>query len=58
MKQGKTAHIDIRMDPELLGRIHDWMDQLRVPPSRSAVIVHMIEVFLDRHDEEEARRKG
>lgn len=48
----KTAHIDIRVEPELLARIDDWCDRQRVPPARSAAIVHMIEEFLEKEEEE------
>jgi hypothetical protein len=44
----KTANIDIRVEPELIGRIEDWIDQQRVPPSFSAAIVFMLNDFLDR----------
>jgi hypothetical protein len=43
----KTAHLDIRVEPELIRRIDAWRDRSPVPPSRSAAIVHMIERFLD-----------
>lgn len=48
----KTAHIDIRVDPELVARIDSWLDQQRIPPSRSAAIVRMIEIFLEREEDE------
>ena len=44
----KTAHIDIRVDPALIERIDAWRNQHRLPPTRSAAIVHMIEDFLER----------
>ena len=47
--QRKTAHIDIRVEPELVERIDAWRGRQRVPPSRSAAIVHMIEDYLE-HD--------
>ena len=47
----KTAHIDIRVEPALIGRIDDWCDQQRVPPTRSAAVVHMIEAFLAGEDD-------
>jgi len=43
----KTAHIDIWVEPELIGRIDAWCDRQRVPPTRSAAVVHMIEAFLE-----------
>jgi hypothetical protein len=46
--QRKTAHIDIRVEPQLIERIDAWRGRQRVPPSRSAAIVHMIEDFLER----------
>lgn len=48
----KTAHIDIRVEPELLARIDDWLDQQRIPPTRSAAIVRMIEEFLEREEDQ------
>jgi len=42
----KTAHIDIRVEPVLIEKINVWCNRQRVPPSRSAAIVHMIEEFL------------
>jgi hypothetical protein len=51
----KTANIDIRVEPELIGRIEDWIDEQRVPPSFSAAVVYMIEAFLA--GEEPARRE-
>jgi hypothetical protein len=44
--QRKTANIDIRVEPRLIQRIDAWRAQQRVPPSRSAAIVCMIEKFL------------
>ena len=44
----KTAHIDIRVEPELVERIDAWRSGQRVLPSRSAAIVHMIEDYLER----------
>ena len=46
--QRKTAHIDIRVEPQLIARIDAWRSGQRVPPSRSAAIVHMIEDYLER----------
>ena len=45
----KTANIDIRVEPELVGEIDAWRAQQRVPPSRSAAIVYMLDEFL-KHD--------
>jgi hypothetical protein len=47
--QRKTANIDIRVEPRLIERIDAWRAQQRVPPSRSAALVCMIEEFLE-HD--------
>ena len=44
----KTAHLDIRVEPTLIERIDAWRNQHRLPPTRSAAIVHMIEDFLER----------
>jgi hypothetical protein len=45
----RTANIDIRVEPQLVEKIDDWRDRQRVPPSRSAAIVYMLEQFLE-HD--------
>lgn len=42
----KTAHIDVRVEPELIKRIDHWRAQHRPPSTRTAAIVHMIEEFL------------
>jgi hypothetical protein len=47
--QKKTANIDIRVEPQLVEKIDAWRGQQRVPPSRTAAIVHMLEHFLE-HD--------
>jgi hypothetical protein len=43
----KSAHLDIRVEPELIRRIDAWRDRFPAPPARSAAIVHMIEKFLE-----------
>ena len=55
MTRRKTANIDIRVEPALIGRIEDWIDQQRVPPSFSAALVYMITDFLDREETERER---
>ena len=45
----RTANIDVRVEPELVEKIDAWRAQQRVPPSRSAAIVYMLEHFLE-HD--------
>ena len=45
----KTANIDIRVEPRLVQRIDAWRARQRVPPSRSAAVVYMLDHFLD-HD--------
>src|SRR6516165_27913 len=45
----KTANIDIRVEPQLVEKIDAWRARQRVPPSRSAAIVYMLEEFLE-HD--------
>ena len=45
----KTANIDIRVEPKFVEKIDAWRDQQRVPPSRTAAIVYMLEHFLE-HD--------
>ena len=44
----KTANIDIRVEPQLVEKIDAWRSGQRVPPSRSAAIVYMIEEFLEQ----------
>ena len=44
----KTAALDLRVEPDLIEQIDAWRARQRVPPSRSATIVHMIQDFLDR----------
>jgi hypothetical protein len=39
----KTANIDIRVEPQLVQKIDAWRARQRVPPSRSAAIVYMLE---------------
>ena len=48
MTARRTSHIDIRVQPELIERIDDWLDRQTVPPSRSAAIVAMINWFLEK----------
>ena len=45
----KSANIDVRVEPVLVEKIDAWRARQRVPPSRSAAIVHMLEHFLE-HD--------
>jgi hypothetical protein len=45
----KTAKIDIRVEPQLVEKIDAWRARQRVPPSRTAAIVYMLEQFL-KHD--------
>jgi len=47
--QRKTANIDIRIEPQLIEKIEAWRVRQRVPPSRAAAIVYMLEHFLE-HD--------
>jgi hypothetical protein len=49
----KTAHIDIRVEPQLIEKIDAWRTQQRVPPSRAAAIGYMLEHFI-KHDREES----
>jgi hypothetical protein len=42
----KTANIDMRVEPQLVEKIDAWRARQRVPPSRTAAIVYMIEQFL------------
>ena len=48
----KTANIDIRVEPQVVERIDAWRDRQRVPPSRSAAIVYMLEEFLEHNRED------
>jgi hypothetical protein len=48
----KTANIDIRVEPQLVEKIDAWRARQRVPPSRSAAIVYMLEEFLARDPSE------
>jgi hypothetical protein len=43
-----TAHIAIRVEPQLVEKIDAWRARQPVPPSRTATIVHMIEHFLEQ----------
>ena len=45
----KTANIDIRVEPQLVERIDAWRARQRLPPSRTAAIVYMLDQFLE-HD--------
>jgi hypothetical protein len=45
----KTANIDVRVEAHLVEKIDAWRARQRVPPSRSAAIVYMLEQFLE-HD--------
>jgi hypothetical protein len=42
------ANIAIRIEPQLVEKIDAWRARQRVPPSRTAAIVHMIEHFLEQ----------
>jgi hypothetical protein len=53
----KTANIDIRVEPPLVEKIDAWRARQRIPPSRSAAIVYMLEEFLAR-DASENRADG
>ena len=48
----KTANIDIRVEPQVVERIDAWRARQRVPPSRSAAIVYMLEEFLEHNRED------
>jgi hypothetical protein len=48
----KTANIDIRVEPRLVERIDAWRARQRLPPSRSAAVVYMLDQFLE-HDSPE-----
>ena len=50
----KTANIDIRVEPQLVERIDAWRIRQRVPPSRAAAIVYMLDQFL-KHDPPELK---
>ena len=46
----KTASLDVRVEPVIIERIDAWRNQQRVPPSRSAAIVYILGLFLDREE--------
>jgi hypothetical protein len=48
----KTANIDIRVEPQLVKKIDAWRGWQRVPPSRTAAIVYMLEHFLEHEPPE------
>ena len=48
-------NIAIRVEPQLVEKIDAWRAQQRVPPSRTAAIVHMIEHFLDHDSSDRCR---
>jgi hypothetical protein len=52
----KTAHIDIRVEPEVIKRIDAWRAKHRIPPHRSTAILYMIDQFLERGNEFEIRQ--
>ena len=54
--QQKTANIDIRVEPQLVERIDAWRARQRVPPSRSAAVVYMLDQFLE-HDLPDRNRR-
>lgn len=49
VRRRKTAHLDMRVEPELITKIDKWRDRQLVRPSRAAAITFMITAFLD-HD--------
>ena len=49
MKRKAAANIDIQVEPQLVEKIDAWRARQRVPPSRTAAIVYMLEQFLE-HD--------
>ena len=51
----RTANIDIRVAPELVAKIDAWRAQQRVPPSRSAAIVYMLDEFLKHEPDNDNR---
>jgi hypothetical protein len=54
----KTANIDIRVEPRLVEKIDAWRARQRIPPSRSAAIVYMLEAFLARDPPENRSAVG
>jgi hypothetical protein len=52
----KTANIDIRVEPQLVEKIDAWGTRQRIPPSRSAAIVFMLEEFLASDPPENQKR--
>jgi hypothetical protein len=53
----KTANIDIRVEAGLVERIEAWRGRQRVPPSRSAAVVYMLDQFLE-HDPFQTETRG
>ena len=49
----KTVNIDMRVEPQPIGKIDAWRAQQRVLPSRAAAIGYMLEQFLE-HDAPES----
>jgi hypothetical protein len=43
-----AANFTIRVEPQLVEKIDAWRAQQRIPPSRTAAIVCMIEYFLEQ----------
>lgn len=46
-----TPTINFRPSAELHRRLSDWIDQQRVKPTKTAVIIQALEEFLDREEQ-------
>jgi hypothetical protein len=43
----KTAHLDLRVEPELIEAIDAWRNRHQVPPSRARTIAYMLAGWLE-----------
>lgn len=43
----KSSMLRIRVEPRLLARIDQFRAEQRIPPNRSATVIHIIEDWLD-----------
>lgn len=43
----KIAHIDMRVEPEIIAEIDAWRKRQRVYVSRTAAILYMVRQYLD-----------
>lgn len=43
----KTHHLDLRVCAELIKRLDAWRYRQRIPPSRTATVIHILTAWLD-----------